>query len=64
MGERCSAIVWLPAQPGFLPNSACRNGFPVTGSCHGTAGTPMCLKEEWCGRVYEANGGKPKPLDE
>lgn len=40
----------------------CINGFPVTGACFGKInnGEPMCLNEEWSGRVFNNNGGKPK----
>lgn len=41
--------------------TCCTNGFPVTGGCYGRikGGKPMCMREEWCGRVYNRNGGKP-----
>lgn len=48
--ERCSAL---------QTDSTCRNGFYVTGPCHGTDGTPICVQEEVCGRIYGANGGIP-----
>lgn len=56
---QCSAAYALPAKEGFLPNYACRNGFPLTGSCLGTAGTPVCCREELCGRLYDHCGGWP-----
>lgn len=59
---QCSAAYPLPAKPGFNPDYACRNGFPLTGACLGTAGTPVCMKEELCGRLYEHCGGWPRGL--
>lgn len=47
---RCSAL---------QPDSTCKNGFPVFGPCHGTDGTPICMKEQVCGRIYSATGGVP-----
>ena len=47
---RCSAL---------QEDSKCRNGFFVTGPCHGTDGTPICMNERVCGRIYEASGGAP-----
>lgn len=61
--SECSAVIRTP-RPGLLDQVDCRNGFSITGPCLGTAGMPMCCKEEWCGRVYQANGGKPVPLDQ
>lgn len=55
--QKCSALV----------GSECKNGFSVTGACHGiNAETvlPMCCKEELCGRLFNHNSGKPTPLDE
>ena len=43
----------------------CRDGFPVTTGClpgqtgAGLAGKVHCIDEEWCGRMYFDNGGKP-----
>lgn len=59
--KECSAVV-RTQRPGLNDKVDCSNGFPVTGSCLGAAGTPMCCKEEWCGWAYQANGGKPIPL--
>lgn len=37
-------------------NGECSNGFIATAPCAGTAGTPPCLKEELCGRLYPITG--------
>jgi hypothetical protein len=59
----CSAVVRAP-RDGLIDAVACRNGFPISGSCLGTDGTPMCCRVEACGRSYNANGGKPRlPAD-
>ena len=59
--EACSAIVKRERE-GLMPENLCLNGFPVTGPCLGATGIPTCCREELCGRIYEANGGKPKPI--
>lgn len=56
----CSAIIRIPREE-LIDKLECRNGFPVFGSCLGTAGTPMCCRVEACGLVYNANGGRPIP---
>jgi hypothetical protein len=61
--SECSALIAIPRE-GFTNTYVCRNGFPVFGSCRGTAGTPMCCREEACGRLYNSSGGKPKPIEE
>ena len=47
---RCSAL---------QADSKCKNGFPVTGPCHGTDGNPICMSEKACGRIYSATEGVP-----
>ena len=59
MSDECSAVVRLPNG-----SAACANGFYLTGPCLGTSGTPMCLKEEVCGRLFNSCGGKPPTLSE
>ncbi len=39
----------------------CKNGFPTNGACFGTIGTPICLQEKLCGRLFAHNGGRPIP---
>jgi hypothetical protein len=49
--ERCSAL---------QANSTCKNGFPVTGTCHGAdGGIPICMNEAVCARIYAAHDGVP-----
>ncbi|WP_438396393.1 hypothetical protein [Caballeronia sp. DA-9] len=43
-----------------LRGDACFNGFMVSGACHGTDGTPMCMKEEVCAHVFANLGGIPR----
>lgn len=64
MGKQCNAVVWVPSKPGLSDTPLCKNGFPIWGPCLGTAGTPICLQEEVCGRIYAFNGGRPKTLEE
>lgn len=47
-GESCQAV----------RGGVCLNGFPVTGACRGLDGVPLCMNEEWCGRLYPT--GKPE----
>lgn len=62
--KTCSAVVWEPSKPGHMDTPLCKNGFPIGGACLGTAGTPICLQEEVCGRIYDYNGGRPLTLEE
>ena len=59
---QCSAAYAQPAKEGFHPEYACSNGFPITGACLGTKGTPVCCQEERCGAMYGHCGGWPKVL--
>ena len=55
--QKCSALV----------GNDCKNGFSASAVCHGISAetvTPMCCKEELCGRLFDYNGGKPKALEE
>ena len=54
-------------------NGKCKDGFPVTTGCKATAnstleantiGGVLCLDEEWCGKAYGENGGKPYIIEE
>jgi hypothetical protein len=63
VSKECSAVIRTP-QTGKIDKTECKNGFLISGACFGTAGTPMCLKEEVCGRLYDLNGGKPVPLSD
>ena len=39
----------------------CRNGFPTHPACQGgPRGVPFCCRDEWCGRTFDENGGKPR----
>lgn len=58
MSTECSALITIK-RPGLLNTHECANGFPVTGSCRGCAGTPVCCNEELAGRLYNEFGGKP-----
>lgn len=51
--EKCSALI----------EGKCKNGFRTTAPCHGMkAGLPICMREDVCGRLYEATGGAPKVI--
>ena len=54
MREECSGLAAK-----FETYAPCRHGFPMTGACFGTGGTPICCNERVCGRIYEQSGGKP-----
>ena len=53
--RKCSALTQL---------HDCVNGFGVSSPCFGADGTPICCKEEVCGHIYNATGGRPIPLSE
>lgn len=62
MSDKCSALTRLRDGRGY-----CANGFPTHPACDGSLSgklVPFCCREEWCGRVYADNGGKPNPLDD
>lgn len=48
---------------GFITNTACNPAMtkpePLDGIRLPYTPVPYCCREEWCGRFYEKNGGKP-----
>ena len=42
----------------FIGNK-CKNGFPVTGPCHGIPGKPICMDEDWSAFICNKNDGLP-----
>jgi len=47
----------------------CRDGFPTHPACQLGAGKtlsamPFCCREEWCGKTFEDNGGRPVHMSE
>jgi hypothetical protein len=56
MSERptqCSAVL------SYRTYHPCANGFPMTGACITGNGTPVCMNEKICARLYDRWGGKP-----
>lgn len=54
--KKCSALRSNPYR--------CINGFPVSAACAGIPTIPICCKEDITGRLFNQNGGRPKPLGE
>ena len=54
---------WVP--PRKIGIGTCMDGFPVTAGCRpGELGKRFatkvhCIDEDWCGKMYFFNGGKP-----
>jgi hypothetical protein len=52
----CSALIGDRCPHGFVTSYACNPTQPNPRT------PPFCLREEWCGRIYEKLGGKPAPM--